>query len=256
MSVTKSSTKSLISKLVAACKKIEPVQMKGKNENLDYPYLRIHDLAEALRIELLKRQVLFFPEDGEPMVESWDQTDGKRWHYVWLATTFTITDGNASIKYRRYGAGLDFDGKALAIAQTCALKSFLKCIGLVFGEYDDPEATREELKDGARFPREANRLAAYRRRAYHAAVLSCGKPAVEIERYLTQEFGFEVDEDKIVALEEDAFNNVIKLVGVLGEKVLTEKLTASVQHIDRVRSNGKAQPVVATLDGEKEIGAD
>jgi hypothetical protein len=93
----------------------------------------------------------------------------------WIAARTVI------LSFCSYGVGRDMDGKALFIAQTGALKAWLKRLGLIFGEWDDPE-----VESGEERPRrETTALASYQERAWSSALKSCGKTADQIDAYLS-----------------------------------------------------------------------
>lgn len=136
---------SLVEKISKACRGVENVLKQG--DNGEYAYLRILDISLALREKLFDAGVLIVPDDLECVMGGYASSDPNRpYTTATVKTMFTITDGVNEARYCAFGYAADLDGKAVAIAQTGALKSFLKRIALIFGEWDDPEWTRSPRK--------------------------------------------------------------------------------------------------------------
>jgi hypothetical protein len=132
----------LVEKLATAITRMDTV-LKVKGD--EYAYLRILDLANALRDDLLKAGILVIPRDDWSRVTAVESPITDRpWTSAEVRTTFTITDGIQELKSVGHGFARDLDGKAVAIAQTAALKSFLKRLTLTFGDLDDPEKAVDE----------------------------------------------------------------------------------------------------------------
>lgn len=136
----------LVEKIANACKDVAAVKVEG--DNLEFRYLRIVDLAEAIRGNLFREGIIILPDDIEANVEYVQAAASDRW---WtrakVVTEFTITDGVTSLKVRGVGHAQDLDGFAFEKAKTYALKSFLKRLGLIFGDFDDPERRDDDISD-------------------------------------------------------------------------------------------------------------
>src|SRR4051812_30247809 len=156
---------SLAAELAAACLKVDGL-MKVKGDR--FAYLRIQHIADALRDELFSRGIQLFPDDREWWFDSWEH-EGKRWTEAGVHSEITISNGRETLTFASFGVGRDMDGHALAIAQTGALKAWLKRFGLLFGEYDDPEKEQGDIEHPA-YPREVMRIASFQERAFASAL--------------------------------------------------------------------------------------
>jgi ERF superfamily len=237
---------SLVAKLAEACKAVSALTKQGKNAEFDY--LRIADIADALRQELFSRGIVILPNDVECEQKKFaTETTGRYLTVVRVKTEFTVTDGRTSRVFSAYGIDSDReDGwKALATAQTLALKSFLKRLGLIFGEQDDPDIRdTSSPRAQAKFPREKERVAEYQRRAWDAHVAGSGKTKKQIEAYLSTKYGFPVESQDITALSPEQFDVAMKWLSQNGD--LIDTLEVSKSHAKN--GKGKAQPVVALID--------
>ena len=240
--------------LAEACDTIVGIIKKGHNEDVGYRYLRILDIANELRGELFQRGLIIIPHDLDCQSESWEIENGRRYTEYRVRTEFTVTDGREKLTYCSFGVGRDLDGKALFIAQTGALKAWLKRLGLIFGEEDDPEIERS--REVPYSPIEAVRIGEYQTRAWEAAVRQSGKTKEQIEAYLSTAFGFAVTSEKIASLSRKDFDIAIQWLSRNGD--LAETLAISVEAVRKNGKNGKGpQPVVEALDRAKdEVGAD
>ena len=137
--------KSLVEKLAEVVRSVDGLKKLG--DNGEYAYLRILDIADALRDRLFAAGILIIPSDVECELNSFEsEIPGRRWTEAKVKTEFTITDGTDVLDYRAFGFARDMDAKCVSIAQTAALKAFLKRLSLIFGEYDDPEIAITERK--------------------------------------------------------------------------------------------------------------
>lgn len=138
--------KSLVEKIAECCKGVEVAKL---GDNGEYAYLRILDIANALREKLFAAGVLIIPSDVECELTDGEQLPetSRRYTCAKVKTDFSLTDGNEEIHFSAYGYARDMDAKCVAIAQTAALKSFLKRLALIFGDYDDPEVRDETIAD-------------------------------------------------------------------------------------------------------------
>ena len=203
-------SKPLEIQLVEACEAIDGLRKLGTNEELDFDYLRILDLANAIREQLLPRGIVILPSDLECIEEILETPEG-RMIECRVKTEFDITDGRKHLKLSSYGSARDGHGFAIAIAQTFALKSLLKRLSMIFGEEDDPEVPRW----AHRVPEtthQQKRQKEYQGRAWADAVRSSGKPAEEINAMLTEAMGLAVTSEKITSLPAEDFNIAMQLL--------------------------------------------
>jgi hypothetical protein len=128
----------LVEKIAAACKDVAAVKVEG-NE-IEFPYLRILDLAHELRGRLFSQGIVIVADDLSIETSERDsEIPGRWWTNAVVKCKFTATDGSDSLAGQAYGYGRDMDGFAVSLAQTYALKSWLKRLSLTFGERDDSE---------------------------------------------------------------------------------------------------------------------
>jgi hypothetical protein len=233
--------KSIDERLVEACASIPVISKLGDND--EYKYLRIVDIVRELRAELAKRGLIIIPNDIECFRSSYSTTDPHRWlSDVRVKTEFIVTDGIERECYSAYGTGQSVDGMALAIAQTMALKSWLKRLGLIFGELDDPEieeaAAASTPRTAARaiYPKEAGRLAEYQARAFSEALIASGRTREQVEEQLSKAFGFPVTAANITALLPEQFDVAIQLLNTNAN--LIEALELSTKLAKRKKANG------------------
>jgi hypothetical protein len=198
--------RSIGARLAEACAAIEPILKLGNNG--EFSYLRIADVARAFRPELHSRGLLLIPSDVE-CHERYFASDvaGRDYTEVTVKTVFTVSDGRRSEVYSSYGTGRDLDGHALAIAQTGALKAFLKRLGLIFGDRDDPEVeVSPRASSAAESPRARLAQAGYQERAWTSAMRQSGKTEAQIEEYFRSAHGLEVSSALITALPRKEFD--------------------------------------------------
>lgn len=178
----------LVEKLVKAFKRVDTILKQG--DNGEYAYLRILDIANEVRQKLMEEGVLIIPSDVTVDIEHRDVSDLPRvMSYAVVKTEFTITDGTQTLgPFASYGFDKDMDGKCVMIAETAALKSFLKRATLIFGDYDDPEIERDNIADKRpdlqRKIDEQTRISQKDVRAFYAACKKSGRTLEEIRDYL------------------------------------------------------------------------
>jgi len=223
------------------------VQTINKVKGDEFAYLRILDIANALRDELLSRGLLLIPDDVSCWRDTWLNADGRVVTQCGVETEFELTDGRFSKRWKSFGLGQDIDGFAMSIAQTMAIKAWLKRVGLIFGERDDQEKEQSE-QERPLFAREAPRLEDYKLRAFREACLEMNIASDEAEDLLSQRMGEEVTIEKLLKLSPKKFDFAIAVLK--GQKDLTGDLKRSVEIV-----KGKAQPIVAVLDHKEEIVA-
>jgi hypothetical protein len=217
--------KTIAERLIESCDAVTGLRKLG-DFNSQFKYLRILDIANALRGELFARGLIIIPNDIECERDSWNspQFDDRHYTEYRVRTQFTVTDGRHRVSFCSYGVGRDMDGKALFIAQTGALKAWLKRLGLIFGEWDDPEV--EGSEDRPR--RETTALASYQERAWSSALKSCGKTADQIDAYLSESFGFDVNTQSIAALGRKDFDLAMKWLLQNGDLINTLEVSKKV----------------------------
>ncbi len=241
--------KSIAARLAEACSKVSDLTKKG--DNGAYTYLRILDVANALRDELFSRGIVLIPNDVECHERFFPSPiEGRAYTEIRVKTQFTVTDGRSSQFYCAYGVGRDLDGKALFAAQTGALKSWLKRLGLIFGERDDPEVeapakSRDAQANVEELPRAVLAQRNYQKRALEAAIQSSGKMKPEIEALLSEAMGSVVTCEAIEALNHADFDVAMRIITRHGDA--TEILAKSVKAAKR-KPKVNGQPIVAALE--------
>lgn len=226
--------------LVEACEAIPGLRKEGHNDELEFDYLRILELAESLRAELLPRGIVILANDLECLEETFLGENGRTTE-ARVKTEFTVTNGWKEIKLCSYGSARDENGFAIAIAQTMGLKALLKRISLTYGKEDDMEARRWALPPSQETTHQTRRQLAYQGRAWEDAVRNSGKTEQEIEALLSQAMGQKLTSDDIAALPPEAFDQALKLV--IQHSDLTEVLEMSKRSVKR-----GPQPIVESLD--------
>lgn len=132
--------KSLVEKIAEACSGLDDILKEG--DNGDYAYLRILDLTRQVRAKFFAAGLVIIPSNADARVESVpaQESTPNRWYTSATVTCeYIVTDGTTQYVGMAAGYARDVDAKCVAIAQTGALKTFLKGLCLIFGEYDDPE---------------------------------------------------------------------------------------------------------------------
>ena len=132
-------TKSLVEKLSEACDAVGGVEKKGRNETQNYAYVKAADVAKAIRHELFSRGVMILPHEHKPEWREFQTMKGTTMRECILQVTYRITDGSSEMFMSAYGVSMDTGDKAIYKAKTGALKYFLRGLGLIPDEKDDPE---------------------------------------------------------------------------------------------------------------------
>src|ERR1700677_1153865 len=116
--------KPLALELAEACNAVQSLRKEGYNEEEDFHFLKILDLANQLRAELLPPGIVIIPSDLECIGTDW-MSGGKTVQGIRIKTEFEITDGRRKLLKSAYGSARvgNYD---VAVAQTMALKSLLK----------------------------------------------------------------------------------------------------------------------------------
>jgi hypothetical protein len=139
--------KSLVEKLAEVVRSVDGLKKLG--DNGEYAYLRILDISNALREKLFDAGILIIPSDVECQLNHFPVAEipNRVVSTASVETEFVVTDGAQELRFRSYGFARDMDAKCVAIAQTAALKSFLKRLALIFGDWDDPEHASDNIAD-------------------------------------------------------------------------------------------------------------
>jgi hypothetical protein len=223
--------------LAEACNNVQGLRKEGYNEEEEFHYLKILDLANQLRAELLPRGIVIIPSDMECVETSWE-IEGQIVTAIRVKTEFQITDGHRSLLKTSYGSARNGD-YAVAVAQTMALKSLLKRLGLIFGDEADAEAQR-----WAPWPGERRAIRSYQERALTASLKSCNLTREGVEALLSKIMGFPITFEGIVALPRKDFDVAMKAISKHGD--LTEVLEMSAAQVKR-----GPQPIAAANEQDR-----
>lgn len=248
---------SIAQRLLEACAAVPPIVKKGEADQFNY--LRILDLANALRGELSSRGLILIPNDLECEEKRFkSDIPGRYYTEARVKTEFTVTDGRSRESFSSYGSGRDMDGFALSIAQTMAIKSWLKRLGLIFGEKDDAEIEQSAAPLArvakANTPREAERLDQYKERAWAEAIVKCGMTREQIEKHLSKNFGFPVKSADIIALPPEQFDLAIRLLNTSED--LREALELSTFLEEKKKTGPQAVTKVLDRRAKDEVAGD
>jgi hypothetical protein len=251
------------------------VKALQRTKGESFTYLQIAEIANAVRDQLLTRGILLVPSDRNWWFDAW-MHDGRVVTQCGVETEFELTDGRRSRRWIAFGMGQDVDGYAVAIAQTMAIKSWLKRVGLIFGERDDPEREQSPRRDIAKpkYPREVSKIFEFQQRALRAAAHECGWTDEQAEQFLSGKLQRKVTIPDIANCPEKEFNFAVTLL--YGQRDLTKDFAGSVEIAKQRKGKarkahaipgskdqptiptgkpqivkGKAQPVVEILDEAK-----
>jgi len=195
--------------LVEACEAVPGLRKRGENDILEFKYLMIVDLANALREELFQRGITIIPHDLE-CTEGIVSTPDGDFHEARVKTEFIISNGHRQLKLCSYGSSRSQDGFAVSAAQTFALKALLKRLSMIFGDDDDPELPR-----WAHVPETSHqqrRQKDYQKRALADAINNSGKTVAEIESLISEAVGKTLTSEQIADFPVEAFEQVMGLV--------------------------------------------
>lgn len=140
-SVAPTPAKSLVDKLAEACDAVGGIDKKGHNERQNYKYVKAADVAKAFRHQLFKRGVIL--EANEKSLEERDveTNSGNFMRYVKLTVEYSLRDNSGVLgPYTHHATAMDSGDKAAYKAKTGCQKYFLRGLGLIPDEKDDPEA--------------------------------------------------------------------------------------------------------------------
>lgn len=235
--------KNLITKLAEACNAVGGVEKKGRNEHQKYAYVKAADVAKAIRHELFQRKVLLLADEKEITEANFTTSGGTVMRQLTLKVEYALLDGESEQKIvtTAYGIAMDSGDKALYKAKTGALKYFLRGLGIIPDEKDDPEF--DESVDEQTDPRVfedgfdkrtkgQRKIAEYQQRAFDAATHKSGKTAEQIASYLRERFKVATVTDLMKA----DFNEAIRWANGLAD--LASTLELSKQAAERKKANG------------------
>jgi hypothetical protein len=137
---------SLAGKIAAACDAVGGVEKKGVNELQRYKYVKAADVAKAIRHELFSRGVIILADEKELAKTGEIPTrSGGILREFTLKVDYTLLDSDSDARFTvsAFGVAMDSGDKAIYKCKTGALKYFLRTLGLIPDEKDDPEADEE-----------------------------------------------------------------------------------------------------------------
>jgi hypothetical protein len=138
--------KKLVRKLSEVMNEVKYIQKKGFNKFHKYSYATESDVAEKVREELAKRNVMMIPSVKEHILREHTNRSGNVEYIVTIDMEFTFFDGDTGeeITFNMSGEGQDAGDKAIYKAITGAQKyALMKVFMIPTG--DDPE--RDESVD-------------------------------------------------------------------------------------------------------------
>jgi hypothetical protein len=237
--------KTIAEEVAEVCDRIISIKKNGLNDEDPedpFAYLRIVDLCDALKGELFQRGILFLPNDVEQRFEQMRDDEGKLIERCVVRTEFSARRRKEVVNLgASYGSAKNRSDKALAIAQTSAFKAWLKRVSMVYGEADDPDASKRESDPTAK---ESVRIASYQKRAWGAATAQVSMTREQINEALTKIMGFPIDADQIPDLPRKDFDVAMKWLLAQGQD-LTGQWSAAVADIKKRRG---PQAVVTSID--------
>lgn len=134
----------LVAKIAEAMDVIGGVEKKGHNERQNYRYVKAADVAKAFRHELFKRGVILIANETKLEHELVETNSGGRMRFVTLTVEYTLQDELETLgPMTAIANAMDSGDKAIFKAKTGALKYFLRTLGILPDEKDDPEADEE-----------------------------------------------------------------------------------------------------------------
>ena len=138
-----SKAKSLVEKLAEACDSVGGIEKKGKNVTQNYDYVKAADVAKAIRRQLFSRGVIIMANELEfSKTNEFETRNGAKMREFTLKVEYSILDSESDQKIvaHAFGVAMDTGDKAIYKCKTGALKYFLRGLGLIPDEKDDPEA--------------------------------------------------------------------------------------------------------------------
>lgn len=249
-------SKSLIKKLAEACNAVGGVEKKGKNDFQNYNYVRAADVAKAIRHELFSRGVVLIQNEKEfkqiGVVLTNKGAEIREWQ---LDVEIIIRDADSddSLTVQAIGVAMDSGDKAIYKCKTGATKYFLRALGLIPDERDDPEhdskvdeaVTRTTKKPAQRQPADNAHsriplIKEFQARAWETACRETGKTAKQVADYLRTRWSATV----ISELNIEDFADAVKWATATSE--LADDLAMSVKNAKAGKRG--PQPIVPALD--------
>ena len=129
----------LVKKLAEACNEVGGVEKSGRNQAQGYNYVKAADVAKAIRKELFSRGIVIIPNEVSCEFVEFTTNKGTIMRECRLCTEYQISDGLTMLPFKGWGVAMDSGDKAIYKAKTGALKYFLRGLGLIPDEKDDPE---------------------------------------------------------------------------------------------------------------------
>lgn len=137
---------SLVARLAEACNAVGGIEKKGNNEAQRYKYVKAADVAKAFRRELFSRGIVVIPDEKEfTQIGSVATRSGAELREFMLRMDYHICDAHSDNKITvgAFGVAMDSGDKAIWKAKTGCLKYFLRTLGIIPDEKDDPEGDEE-----------------------------------------------------------------------------------------------------------------
>lgn len=237
--------RSLIAKLAEACNAVGGVDKKGRNEHQKYNYVRAADIAKAIRHELFKRGLILFADEKEISHEDRATNGGGTIRQLTIKIEYTVRDSESDefVTTTAYGIAMDTGDKAIWKAKTGALKYYLRTLGIIPDERDDPEAdekvdeyTDPRVTDPPESKNVRKKIAEFQVRAFDSACNDTGKTAQQKADFLKVKYRIATVAD----LTREQFDQAIKWA--VATEPLEDSLSLSVQHAKAARKS--AQPAV------------
>jgi len=223
--------KSLHERVCAACDAIDVIPKLGNNK---YPYQKAAHVAAAFRKELFKRHILLRQNEKPPEYVAIPTNGGLPIVECRIGIEFTLTDGKEKIgPDLHHGVGQDQEGKGLYKAQTGALKYFLRGLGLIPDEADDPEASTARSDEVFETAQQKSRLREYQTRAWAAATSENGRTPQQCSAYLLGRFKI----SDVTLLDRKEFDEAIRWA--TGHADTVETLELSVHSVEAAKKNGE-----------------
>lgn len=222
--------KPMTERICEACAAVNAVPKRGKNKK--YPYQTASDIEAAFRLELFKRGVLLLANESEPKYRELPTNGEGMITECQLSVAYRMTDGKETIGPDVHnGVGRDIEDKGLYKAKTGARKYYLKGLGLIPDEADDPEYdgehqdVSETLEDIAprRVPRREQPIREFEVNAFYEACDATHKTPEQITAYLQT-----LKLDEVAKLKRWQFKNSLAWASN-GAGTLAPKLQAALQ---------------------------
>jgi len=182
---------SLHEKVCEACKAVGIVPKRGCNEK--YRYQKASDVAAVFRQQLFTRGVILRQNEQEPKFQTIETNGRVPILHCSIGVEFTLTDGKETIGPDvKHGEGWDSEGKSVYKAQTGATKYYLRGLGLIPDETDDPEYDGEH-QDAGEQPTKRTRktdqpIREFEVNAFQEACAATGKTLADVGNMLLQNF--------------------------------------------------------------------